>query len=235
MTIVLPLHIAAGMLALVGGYLALAVAKGAAAHRRSGLLFVGAMTVMSLSGALMEAVTTSVTSVNVVAGLVTFYFVATAWLTVRPITSAQSWIDRAGIVLALTVSLLAFAAGLELAGRGRPAAGPGVIFGVVGWLGAAGDLRVVRAGGVHGSRRLPRHLWRMGFAMWLAAASFFWGPPNRVPEAMRIPALQAAAVLIPVAAMLYWMWRLRSKRSARAMIPPALAAFVLSERAERGA
>ncbi len=64
---------------------------------------------------------------------------------------------------------------------------------------------MLRAGGIQGPRRIRRHLWRMCFAMWVAAASFFWGPPGRVPEVIRIPALQAVAVLLPIAVMLYWL------------------------------
>jgi hypothetical protein len=85
------------------------------------------------------------------------------------------------------------------------------LFAVVGLLAAAGDRRMIRAGGIQGSRRIARHLWRMCFAMWIAAASFFWGPRGRVPEAIRIPPLLAIAVLIPIAAMVYWLWRLRLK------------------------
>jgi uncharacterized membrane protein len=215
---ILPFHIAAGVLALAFGYAALYVTKGLTLHRRSGVVFVYAMVVMSLSGAFMDALKTSRISVNVIAGLLTFYFVTTGLLTVRPRVRASRWIDAAGVVLALTVSVFAFSAGLEMASRGRPEAAPSFIFGIVGLLAAAGDVRMARAGGIHGPPRLKRHLWRMCFAMWVAAASFFWGPPRRVPEVIRIPALQATAVLVPIAAMLYWLWRLRRKRSDRSMV-----------------
>jgi membrane protein DedA with SNARE-associated domain len=50
--------------------------------------------------------------------------------------------------------------------------------------------------------------------MWVAAASFFWGPQQRVPEMIRIPLLQAIAVLIPLGVMVYWLWRYRRRRRA---------------------
>lgn len=215
---ILPVHILAGMLALGFGYIALYATKGLTLHRKSGALFVYAIVAMSLSGALIDALKTSTISVNVVAGLLTFYFVATALLTVRPRVRASQRLDVAGVLLVLTVSLLAFIAGVNLVSRGRPEAVPSFIFGVVGLLAAAGDIRVVRAGGIQGPRRLARHLWRMCFAMWVAAASFFWGPPDRVPELIRIPALQAFAVLLPVVVMLYWLWRLRRKRAERVVV-----------------
>jgi len=215
---VLPFHILAGMLALVFGYVALYATKGAALHRRSGMFFVYAMVTLSLSGALMDALKTRTISVNVVAGLMTFYFVTTALLTVRRRAQESSWIDRAAVVFVLTVSVLAFIAGLEMMRRGRPEAAPSFIFGIVGLLAASGDIRMMRARGIQGPRRIARHLWRMCFAMWVAAASFFWGPPRRVPEMIRIPALQAVAVLLPVGVMLYWLWRLRGRTTLQGIV-----------------
>ncbi len=117
------------------------------------------------------------------------------------------------MLFALTVATLAFKAGVEVASSGRPEAGPMFIFGGMGLLAAAGDVRMIRARGLQGPRRIARHLWRMCFAMWVAAGSFFWGPPRRVPEFIRIPALQTFAVLLPVAAMLYWLWRIRVRKT----------------------
>ena len=49
----LPIHIAAGGLAMVLGAVALSVKKGGTIHRRIGLLFVYAMLVMGISGAIL--------------------------------------------------------------------------------------------------------------------------------------------------------------------------------------
>ena len=212
----LPFHIVAGVLALVFGYVALYAKKGATLHRTSGILFVYAVVTMSLSGALMAFINAS--SVNVVAGLLTFYFVMTALLTVRPRLQVSHWIDAVAMLFALTVAILAFRTGFEVASRGRPEAGPMFVFAVVGLLAAAGDVRMMRARGIEGPRRIARHLWRMCFAMWVAAASFFWGPPRRVPEVIRIPALQAVLVLIPIVAMLYWLWRIRVRKTLRGIV-----------------
>jgi uncharacterized membrane protein len=214
----LPFHIIAGILALVFGYVALYATKGATLHRRSGMLFVYAMVTMSLSGAVMDAWKSWSITVNVVAGLMTFYFVTTGLLTVRPRAQESLWIDRAALAFVLTVSVLAFVAGLDMMRRGRPEAAPSFIFGIVGVLAAIGDIRVLRGRVVQGARRIARHLWRLCFAMWVAAASFFWGPPRRVPEAIRIPALQAFAVLLPIAVMLYWLWRLRGRKTLHGVV-----------------
>lgn len=213
MPIVLPIHIAAGVLALVFGYVALFAAKGSTVHRKSGMFFVFAMVAMSLTGAFVASLHNTPSSV--IAGLLTFYFVTTGMRTVRRDAREPNWIDTAAIVFALAVGASAFKSGLELAGNGRPETAPMFIFGIVAMLAAAGDVRVIRAGGIHGSPRIRRHLWRMCFAMWVAAASFFWGPRGRVPEIIYVPALLPIPVLMPVAVMLYWLWRTRIRRPVR--------------------
>lgn len=208
---VLPLHIIGGVLALLFGYVALFSTKGASLHRKSGLFFVSAMVILSLSGALMSFLKAE--PVSVVAGLLTFYFVATALLTVRRRSEESNWIDKAAMVFALAIALLGFKTGFDGISSGRPELAPMFIFGIVGLLAAAGDLRVIRAPSTDGRRRIARHLWRMCFAMWVAAASFFWGPRGRVPDLIYYPALLPIPVLLPVAVMLYWLWRIRIRKN----------------------
>jgi len=215
---ILPVHVLAGLLALLVGYVALAATKGAALHRKSGRLFVGAMFTMSLSGAVMSAVKTGGLSVNVVAGSLTFYFVATGLLSVRSRDARSDWIDRAALLFVATLGALAFTTGLDASKSNAALAAPMFVFGVVAVLAATGDIRMMRGGGLEGSRRLKRHLWRMCFAMWVAAASFFWGPRGRVPDVIRIPALLPIPVLAPIAVMFYWLWRLRTRRTSRTIV-----------------
>ena len=46
------------------------------------------------------------------------------------------------------------------------------IFGSVALLSAVGDIRMLLRGGVFGAHRIPRHLWRMCFALFIAAVSY---------------------------------------------------------------
>lgn len=75
-------HVVAGALALVSGFVALSAAKGLKLHRKSGLLFVGAMVLMGLSGAVIATMTGEPGSVT--GGLLATYLVVTALTTVRP-------------------------------------------------------------------------------------------------------------------------------------------------------
>lgn len=203
----LPLHVLSGFLALVFGYVALGAAKGGWLHRKSGIGFVVAMTSMALTGAYVAYVVNTPTSV--VAGLLSFYFVATALLTVRPVIAKSVRVDAGAMVFAIGVALLGFGVGLGQLKPLRAEAVAMFIFGTVGLVGAAGDLRMIRGGGIAGSSRIRRHLWRMCFALFVAAASFFLGPSRRIPEVMRIPALLPIPVMVPLLAMGYWMWRYR--------------------------
>ena len=57
----------------------------------------------------------------------------------------------------------------------------------------------------------------MTFALFIAAMSFFFGQADVFPRAMRIPALLALPVLAVLASLLYWLWRVRVRRSLRGM------------------
>jgi uncharacterized membrane protein len=216
--ILLPIHILGGMFALLFGYTALYAAKGAALHRKSGTGFVIAMIAMSLTGVLMSVM--KFNRGNMLAGSLTFYFVVTGLLAVKPIARARP-IETVAMFGALILGVGAIWAGFWLAGRGRPEAGPMFLFSAMAILGAFGDWKMLRAGGLIGRARIKRHLWRLCFAMWVAAASFFWGPPNRVPEFMRVPALFPIPVLTPIVVMLYWLWRMRRKREVRGIVTAA--------------
>ena len=56
---------------------------------------------------------------------------------------------------------------------------------------------------------LRRHLWRMCFALFIAALSFFIGQARVFPKPVRIFPLLALPVLAVLVTMLYWLWRVR--------------------------
>jgi hypothetical protein len=89
-------------------------------------------------------------------------------------------------------------------------------------LAAAGDLRMLVAGGVVGAKRIARHLWRMCFGLFIAAGSFFLGPSNRPLRLLSAaglgqhlsPALFSTGVylfltLLPLILLVYWLVRVR--------------------------
>ena len=217
------IHILAGALGLGTGYVALYTAKGGKVHKKSGLLFVYTMAVMGLTGAGIAA--TQGTEVSVVAGLTTAYLVVTGLTTVRPPTPGLRRIETGAMAIALAVGvsavLLGFATFASPDGKrdGLPAF-PFFILGLPSLLGGLADIRMLRSGGYQGTRRLVRHLWRMTYALLIAALSFFLGQADEIPETLRIPALLAAPVLAVLLTLLYWLWRVRFRRSFQGSLAP---------------
>lgn len=211
-------HIVAGSLALLSGYVALYSAKGASLHRRSGILFVCAMLLMCVAGTTLSAVRGIAPATNIPAALITSYLVITSLLTVRPLQRRSRMIEALLMCVALGVGLVnvifAYEAFTSPDGmrNGMPPF-PFVLFGTVGLLAGALDLRMIRSGPLAGVSRIARHLWRMSFALFIAALSFFIGQARVFPEKIRIFPLLAVPVLAVLVTMLYWLWRVRIRRS----------------------
>jgi hypothetical protein len=213
----LPLHVIGGAIGIVSGIVALYAFKGATLHRKSGTIFVYAMLVMSLSGAVM-AVGRAGAAMNIPAGLVTAYLVLTSLLTVQPSSAGSRRMERGARLAAFALGLASIVSAFVSAARGN--AGfvfPLLMFGVLALSAGAGDRRMIRAGGLQGTARLKRHLWRMSVALFIAAASFFLGPVRRIPEPLRIPALRLVPLVVLVT-MVYWLWRFRRKRTSRSVV-----------------
>jgi uncharacterized membrane protein len=216
----LSIHIAAGGLAIVLGAVALLGKKGGTIHRRSGLLFVCSMLVLGTTAALL-GFRKSPTDGNVFGGLMTVYFVATALTTVRPVSAWTRRINVAALTIAVGLALIDIAGGVRAFNsprgmlNGVPFAMHFFIAGVM-ILAAAGDLRILRFGVPRGGPRLTRHLWRMCFALFIAAGSFF-SIRERVakilPEPFTTAPMRALPILLVFGAMFYWLWRVRRRRT----------------------
>ncbi len=221
----LPIHIAAGGLALVLGAIALVAKKGGPLHRRIGLLFVYAMIVSGITASML-GFRISPTDGNVFGGLMSVYFVVTALTTVRPVSPWTRRIDAAALAVAVGLAIVLLMGGVKTVNS--PALAPGgvpfrtigvmsLILAAVLLLAAAGDLRVVRFGMPRGGSRLARHLWRMCFALFIAAGTFF-SIRERVAKILPEPFTTAPMRVLPIVllfgAMFYWLWRVRSRRRA---------------------
>ncbi len=224
LTMLLPIHIVAGAFAIVLGAVALLASKGAVLHRRSGLLFVYAMVTMGVSGSILAA-RHSFTNPNVLGGFVSAYFVITALTTVRSRTAWTRRLNVAALVLAIALVVFEISLGIRAMGQSReqnllegvPFFGmPLLMMALITALAAAGDVRMMRSGALRAGSRLSRHLWRMCFALFIAAGSFF-SIPERVakilPYPFTTPGMRALPIVLIFVAMFYWLWRVRSRRS----------------------
>jgi uncharacterized membrane protein len=210
------IHIVAGLIAIVSGAVALATLKGGSLHRRSGMVFVSAMLVMSSTAAVL-AVLHQPHPGNVVAGVLTLYLVLTALLTVRRSRQHARKVGIAAMLTALALGLTCFGLGLflEIDPRTPGGAPPRPYYFIIGaiavWL-AIRDMRLIAAAGLHGAARLRRHLGRMGAAMFIATGSFFLGQPRVFAGGpLESVGLRALPVIAVVTATLFWLVRVSRK------------------------
>jgi uncharacterized membrane protein len=221
MKLTLLVHVLAGALGLLSGYVALAVAKGAPLHRKVGTFFVYVMVVMSMTGLLVSAARGIAPIINIPSALLTFYLVITGMTSVGAPAGWSRRFDVAAMFLGFAVGAGCLVLAVSAMGQGSAAAFgfgvPLVVFGMVALGAAAGDRRVIRTGSLKGAPRLMRHLWRMCFALFVSSIAFYLGP-DRLPEALQNPAFRAAGVLLPISAIAYWKWKLRAKRPLREIV-----------------
>ena len=211
------LHILGGSISLLAGTVAMVARKGERLHRLSGDIFTIAMLTLATS-ALWLAILKSQTS-NVIAAVLTFYLIATAWLAGRR-REGVGFFDYAGLALCLASAAGVLTLGFRavLTGKGTDNGAPAVmsfIFGGILLLAAIGDIRVLVRGGITGRPRIVRHLWRMCVGLFIATGSFFLGQPQVFPPWLRGSIYLIVPALLPLPLMVYWLVRVRFKNAYR--------------------
>lgn len=179
---ILLVHICAGTLGLLSGAAAISFRKGSRAHVLAGKVFVVSMLTMAAGAAYLAVLRHQPN--NLGGGILTFYLIGTAWLTARRRDGETSRLDWVALLIPLTLGILTWISGVEkMRAPGPPEdgvpAGMHFFMGSVALLASTGDFRMLMAGGVFGTKRVARHLWRMCFGLFIAAGSFFLGPSNR--------------------------------------------------------
>jgi uncharacterized membrane protein len=211
------LHIATGCIAILTGYVAVLAAKGGKLHRRAGTVFVAAMIAttsvalylsFSLRGQLPGQVP------NIAGGMLAFYLVLSAYMTVRRPQGAIGPFERLSFLIPLCIGAVFFYWGfVARADPKRIFDGyHPIMFFIIGGVClffAALDLKVLAQGRLTGAARISRHIWRMCYAFFFASASIFLGNRKVVP-----PALHGSKILLilgfaPLAFLLFWMIRVR--------------------------
>ena len=206
--IFLPIHITAGIAAILLGVIAVAVRKGGLRHAQAGTWFAAAMIVLGLTASILEPFRTPKPG-SPITGLFVCYFVATSWVAARRRDGRTGRFEMLAAAVALGTGGLMIWAGAT--GRSSTPVGSGPVFMLAGLCIAAGllDLRVVLRKQISAGERIRRHLWRMSFAFFIATGSFFLGQQKVMPLAVRGSPILFVLAFAPFAVMLFWLVRLR--------------------------
>ena len=217
----LAFHVAMGVIAFVAGFTAIAARKGGIWHRRSGLVFMYTMIATGITAAGISVYEGKPAG----GGLIMVYFVFTAWTAVKPLRTMGRRVDVTLMLLMLALAVAGYARAFTAFGSpGRQIDGvPAVMMffmTTIILLAAIGDFRMIRAGGLQGTRRIARHLWRMCFGLFIASGSF----AAQLFDMKSIPAEIKSVPLIiiigvsPLVVLLYWMWRVRLRQNLRGLM-----------------
>jgi hypothetical protein len=205
-------HICFGVAGFVSGAVAVSFRKGSRGHARAGNVFVISMLSLAASGTYLAWVKSE--AGNVLGGVLTFYLVATAWMTARrrkPETGAFDWTALlvvgavTGVIATYGWKAATSRTGLAL---GYPV-GPYIFLGTVACIALAGDARMLVRGGVfrHATHRAAsladvfRVFYRSGFDISGEAAAI----PRSAPQDGALLLLS----FLPLIVMAVWLVRIR--------------------------
>ena len=208
----LALHIVAGTLGMLSGFVAVFLRKGSRQHGLAGNVFVLSMLCLSASGTSLAVMKSQ--PGNILGGTLTFYLVATAWMTARRTDEEPGILDWGALLVVLAVGACQLTFGLEAANSqtglkyGYPP-WPYFFMGSVALLAATGDVRMLVRHGISGTPRIARHLWRMCFALFIAASSIFLARQQIFPALLRKTGVLVLLSFLPLILMIFWLVRVR--------------------------
>jgi hypothetical protein len=205
-------HISAGMVGMVSGAAAMILRKGGPRHALAGQVFVASMLTMAATATYLAVIKHQ--DDNVGGGILTFYLVLTAWLTARRQDGETSIYDWAALLIPLALGVATWMNGVRMlqAGskEGTLRVGMAFFMGSMLLLAAAGDLRMLLRGGLFGSQRVVRHLWRMCLGWFIATGSFFLGQASKAfPSVFRQSGWLFLPAFFPLLLLIFWLFRVR--------------------------
>jgi hypothetical protein len=206
------LHIVSGTAGMLSGFVAVFLRKGSRRHAIAGSVFVISMLCLSSTGTYLATVKHQ--PGNILGGALTFYLVATAWMTARRRNGSPGIFDYGALLIVLGVAVAEVTFGFEAA---MSPTGmkydyppwPYFIFGSVAALAFVGDIRMLVRGGIAGTERLARHLWRMCFALFIAAASIFLARQQLFPVLLQKTGALIFLSFLPLILLIFWLLRVR--------------------------
>jgi uncharacterized membrane protein len=219
---ILVLHITAGTLGMLSGFAAMALRKGSRRHSIVGDVFVVSMLALALSGTYLAVLKSQ--PGNILGGTFTFYLVVTAWMAARRGDSRTGLFDWTAFLIGFAVAAVEITFGFQAwksptGLRYDYPPGPYLIMGSVAALAVIGDIRMLVRRGITGTPRVARHLWRMCFAQFIAAASIFLARQDRFPAFLRKTGVLAFLSVLPLLVLIFWLIRVRVSTAYKKKLP----------------
>ncbi len=210
------LHVCSATVAMLSGFMAMALRKGSGLHGAAGTVFFVSLLSASGAGAYIAAFLHP-SSGNVMGSTLTFYLVATAWVAARRRDGKAGIFDLGALLFVLAIVSAGATWGIQAAisptgSKDGYAPGFYFVFGSIALLFAASDVRMVVRGGVFGVQRIARHLWRMSTALLFAALSFYPGQGRLFPKWLRETNLPYVPHVLLIGAMLFWLYRVSVRK-----------------------
>ena len=144
----LPVHITGGVLGILSGTVAMFYRKGSPRHALAGKVFVASMLVMAAAAVYLAVLRHQAN--NIGGGILTFYLILTAWLTIRRRDGETSRYDWLAMLIPVALGVLTWLNALAVLRSGASSengvpVGMSFFMGTVMLLAAAGDLRMIVA------------------------------------------------------------------------------------------
>jgi hypothetical protein len=166
--IVWAIHTPGGTIALVAAALAMFSKKGSARHKKAGSWFTVSMMIMLVSGIVAAYLINAID--DMMLGAIVLYTVFSAWLTVYHKKNETGILELTALIWVVGFAIIAFCLSMVWEEVETPA--PYLVWGVLATLCALGDIRNLYYGGLSGTQRMIRHVWRIGFTLIWAALAF---------------------------------------------------------------
>jgi uncharacterized membrane protein len=220
---ILLFHICCGTVGFLSGVVTVFLRKGSRRHALAGNVFVISMLSLAASGVYMALMKSQ--PANVLGGTVTFYLVATAWMTARRGNGQIGLFDWGALLVVSVLAGVELTFGLEAATSptgskyGYPP-WPYFFLGSVAMIAATGDVRMLVRRGISGTQRIARHLWRMCFAFFIAASSIFLARQPLFPALLRKTGVLFLLSFFPLILMIFWLIRVRFTNAFRGTASP---------------
>ncbi|HEV7919749.1 MAG TPA: hypothetical protein VGR02_03045 [Thermoanaerobaculia bacterium] len=210
------IHICAAVVGLLSGYLSMLLRKGSGLHQAAGNVFFVSMLIMSSTAAYIATFLHPI-RINIVASLLTFYLVSTAWWAARHRDGRTGSFDVGALFFVCAVTLGALTFGFQAASSpngtlDRMPAFMYFVFGTVALLHVVSDVRLLVRRGVTGTGRIVRHLSRMCLALLIATMSFYPGQAKLFSRAVRETNLLFIPHVLLIGSLLFWLVRMRSRK-----------------------